>query len=187
MKYFNMLSGWCYRFINMPLLVAATLLFIYFMIIVLPGMAGQLEEITGVGISPDTSFYYSNEELYTMAESYGVEGREYYIYSRFTFDLVWPAVYLTFLVTSLTCIYRFLPPDNSYRLVNLLPFGGLLFDLLENSAASVVMYRYPLPTPVIVSIAPVFTMFKWVFIFLSFTALLAGLILAVRYRQLPGA
>jgi len=57
-------------------------------------MAGGLAELTGTDVSPDTSVFYSAGELYGMAESYGEEGRAYYIYSRFTFDLIWPAAYL---------------------------------------------------------------------------------------------
>lgn len=182
MKYLVEISEWCYRVIKLPVLIAAVLIFILFMVLVLPVMAGQLEGITGVSVSPDTSFYYSAEDLYIMAELYGEEGRAYYIYSRFTFDIVWPAVYLAFLVTSITFIFRYLPPGNPYRLVNLLPFLGAFFDLLENSAASLVMYRYPLSTPVIASIAPLFTTLKWVFIFLSFTALAAGLLILIRRR-----
>ena len=182
MKYLIKLSEWCYRVVQLPALAVAAVVFILFMALVLPGMAGQLGEITGVSVSPDTSFYYSAEDLYQMAETYGEEGRAYYIYSRFTFDIVWPAVYLAFLVTSITFIFRNLPPANPYRLANLLPFLGAIFDLLENSAASLVMYRYPLPTPLIASLAPLFTAFKWVFIFLSFIALAAGLLTLIRRR-----
>jgi len=184
MKYLKRLSEWCYRVINLTVLLAATLIFILFMVLVLPSMAGQLEELTGVSVSPDTSFYYSAGDLYEMAELYGEEGRSYYIYSRFTFDIVWPAVYLAFLVTSLTCIFRNFPRGSSYRLVNLLPFFGAFFDLLENSAASLVMYRFPLPTPVIVNLAPLFTVLKWCFIFLSFIALGAGLLILISRRYI---
>lgn len=182
MKYLIKLSEWCYRVVKLPVLILAALIFILFIALVLPGMAGQLEGITGVSVSPDTSFYYSAEDLYMMAELYGEKGRAYYIYSRFTFDIVWPAVYLAFLVTSITFIFRYLPPTNPYRLVNLFPFMGAFFDLFENSAASLVMYRYPLPTPLIVSLAPLFTTIKWVFILLSFIALAVGLLISIRRR-----
>ncbi len=177
MKQIINLSSWCYRIINLPLLLVAVVVFVFFLLVVLPGMAGTLSEITGTDISPDTSIIYSAEELYGMAKSYGEEGRAYYIYSRYTFDLIWPAAYLFFLVASISYFFRYLHPDNAWRLVNLLPFAGALLDILENSAASLVMYRYPLPTAVIAQLAPVFTFVKWIFIVLSFMALMAGFLL----------
>lgn len=110
-----------------------------------------------------------------MAEGYGAEGRSYYIKSRYTFDLAWPVVYLFFLVSSITAVFRYFLPDSSWRLVNVLPFVGVIFDFLENTTASIVMYRYPLPSPVIAELAPIFTFLKWSFIGASIIALFVGL------------
>lgn len=173
--FFKRFSAWCYRVVTTPLLLIAVAVFALFMVIVLPDMAGRLTALTGVNVSPDTSFLYSAEDLYAMAEAYGSAGRTYYSYSRFTFDLAWPAVYLLFLAVMITRLFRFLDPNDPRRLVNLLPFIAVLFDLLENSAASLVMFRYPLASPVAASLAPVFTFLKWVFIGLSFAALVIGL------------
>ncbi len=155
----------------------AVAVFALFMVIVLPNMAGRLTALTGVNVSPDTSLVYAASDLYAMAEAYGSAGRAYYIYSRFTFDLAWPAVYLFFLAALITRLFRFLDPHDPRRLVNLLPFIAVIFDLLENSAASLVMFRYPLASPLAASLAPVFTFIKWVFIGLSFVALVIGLFL----------
>lgn len=171
------LSSWCYRVVTLPVVIAAVVIFAFFIIVVLPQMAGQLAAISGVDISPDTSFIYTARELYAMAEAYGPEGRDYYIYSRFTFDLIWPAAYLFFLAATITYLFRFLPEKSPWRLVNLLPFAGTLFDLLENSAASLVMFRYPAETAVVAHLAPLFTFLKWLFIALSFAALVTGVVL----------
>lgn len=169
------LSSWLYRITSGYITIAVTLLFILFMALVLPHMAGRLTALTGVTVSPDTSFLYTAEALYAMAEAYGAEGRAYYIYSRFTFDVVWPVVYLLFFTFIITFFFRHLPSSSPWRAANLLPLAGALFDVLENSAASLVMFRYPLPTPVIAQLAPVFTFFKWTLIGLCFIALLIGL------------
>ncbi len=87
------LSTCCYRVVSLPLLLVAVVVFVFSVMAILPGMTGNLSENTGTDISPDTSIIYSAEELYKMAENYSVEGRAYYIYSRYTFDLIWPAVY----------------------------------------------------------------------------------------------
>jgi len=171
------LSSWFYRMSGLPLLLVAVLVFIFFMVLVLPNMAGQLGEITDVDVSPDTSFIYSSADLYEMAEAYGEEGRAYYIYSRFTFDVAWPLAYMFFLVVATSYLYRDYFAGSNWKLVNLLPLAGGLFDFLENSAASLVMYRYPLETPVVATLAPVFTFIKWVVIVLSFAVLMIGLLL----------
>lgn len=183
MKILTNLSSWFYRVVTLPVFIAAVVIFAFFIIIVLPQMAGQLADVTGVDVSPDTSFVYRASDLYTMADAYGPDGRAYYIYTRFTFDLAWPAAYLFFLVAVITYLFRFHPVKSSWRKVNLLPFAGALFDLFENSAASLVMYRYPIETAIVAHLAPIFTFLKWLFIALSFVALLTGLVFRVVDKQ----
>lgn len=169
-------SGWCYRVVSTPVIAGSLAVFILFMLFVLPKMAGRLSEMTGVSVSPDTSFIYSAADLYAMAEAYGAEGRAYYIYQRFTFDLIWPLAYLLFFLALITLLYRHLPAASSLRRVNLLPFAGVLFDLLENSGAAYLMYRYPEPVPFLAALVPVFTFLKWLMIGLSSLAILIGIV-----------
>lgn len=185
MKLLIKLSSWCYRAMTLPVVIAALVVFAFFIILVLPQMAGQLAALSGVDVSPDTSFIYTASDLYAMAEAYGPEGRAYYIYSRFTFDLIWPAAYLFFFAATITYLFRVLPKNSSWRLVNLLPFAGTFFDLCENSAASLVMLRYPAETVMAAHLAPLFTFLKWFFIALSFAALPAGLIFRMARNQSP--
>ena len=173
------LSSWCYQAVTLPVIIAAVVIFALFIIVVLPQMAGQLAAISGVDISPDTSFIYTARDLYSMAEAYGPAGRDYYIYSRFTFDLIWPAAYLFFLAATISYLFRFLPEKSFWRLLNLLPFAGAFLDLLENSAASLVMFRYPAETAVVVHLAPLFTFLKWLFVALSIAALVTGIVLKI--------
>lgn len=175
MKVLEGISTRLYRTINTRFLVISVVVFTIFIVIVLPRVAEQSLNITGVTDSPDTSFFYSAQDLYKLAETYGVEGRSYYIRSRYTFDIIWPMVYLLFLVTSTTSVFRFLKTTNPWRMVNLLPFVGVMFDFLENFATSMVMYRYPSPSPFVAALAPFFTVVKWLSISLSFIVLLGGL------------
>ncbi len=180
MKLLANLSAWCYRVVTLPVLLLALILFMLFIVIVLPSMAGRLAELTGAAVSPDTSFIYSAEDLYAMAEVYGETGRSYYVYQRFTFDLVWPAVYLFFYVAVITSLFRVLPGGHLLRLANLLPFGGAMFDLLENFSAAFVMYRYPRLSHVAANLAPLFTFAKWVLIGASSAAIVVGIFIAIR-------
>jgi hypothetical protein len=164
------------------MLLVATAVFAYFILVVLPGEAARSAELIGDLPSPDTSLIYSASDLYRMAQEYGAEGRAYYVRARYTFDVAWPLAYAAFLVTSLTVVYgRLLLPDYVY-LVNLLPLAAADFDFLENLTAGVFMYRYPQASPLLAAIAPVATLFKWLLIALSFLALLAGVIMLTRPR-----
>ncbi|NMO95049.1 hypothetical protein [Paenibacillus lemnae] len=177
MNAFRAVSSWVYDKVNWKWTLAAVAIFICFMIFVLPQQAEKSEGATGSGESPDSSFVYTAEDLYRIADIYGEEGRKEYIQARFTFDIVWPLVYLFFLCTLLTSLYRFLPERSRWRFIHLLPLGGWLFDLLENLGASLVMYRYPQPTPVVAQLTPVFTLLKWMMIYGSFAAAGIGIIL----------
>ncbi|MEJ2601170.1 MAG: hypothetical protein P8Z00_22760 [Anaerolineales bacterium] len=118
---------------------------------------------------------------YRYAEAYGAAGRQAYVQARFTFDLIWPLVYASFLVTSISWLSsRAFPTHSLWQRANLVPLLGLLFDYLENLATSLVMLRYPQTTPVVDVLAPVFTGLKWIFVFGSFVVLLAGVIAALR-------
>lgn len=168
--------------------LAGFILFLIFTAAVLPNQASQSEAYTREAGSPDQSFFYSPEDLVRMAESYGPEGRQAYIRARFTFDLIWPLVYLIFLATGLGWLCgKLIEPSNRWRGLVLLPFLGCLFDYLENIAAVLVMGRYPDSAPVAAFAAPIFTLLKWSMIALSFSALLGLLIwfLLSRFRPEP--
>jgi hypothetical protein len=51
----------------------------------------------------------------------------------------------------------------------------MVFDFLENITTSIVMARYPIRTPVLDWVAPVFTLIKWIFVGGSFGLLLVGI------------
>lgn len=153
------------------------------MALVLPSQASQAEEASGGAGSPDTSFWYSASDLYRFADTYGEAGRAAYVRARWTFDLVFPLVYAFFLITSVSWTFAYAtPPGSFWRLVNLFPFAGMLFDYLENSATSLVMVRYPQLTPLAASAAPFLTGVKWFFVMGSFVWLMFGIVMAIRSR-----
>lgn len=146
--------------------------FIVFTATVLPQQAEKASVYSGDAGSPDASFFYSRDDLYQMAETYGEAGRSAYIRARFGFDVIWPLVYLFFLGTSLSWVLvGLIPEGNCMRFLNLFPAMGWLFDLLENIFASMVMANYPNQTMVVDALTPIFTSVKWVFVNGSFVIL----------------
>jgi hypothetical protein len=159
--------------------IAAVVIFVLFSILVLPRVAAQSAARTGGATQPDTSLIYSPADLYQMAEAFGPAGRQAYILARLTFDVVFPAVYGIVLMATISWLAnRLFPSGSSWRLLNLVPALGMLLDYLENTAAVIVMARYPLRTPVVDLLAPSFTFFKWMFVGGSFVVLLALAVVA---------
>ena len=178
----NRLSNFFYSLSTGWVTLTGLLVFVLFMIFVLPQQAQKAEAYSG-GTSPDTSYIYSARDLYQMAEDYGAEGRAAYIYARFTFDLIFPLAYLLFLTTSISWLLaRGLAETSRWRLLNLFPFAGAVFDYLENISTSLVLGRYPSQTPVVDVLAPVFTLVKWFFVNGSFVLLIIACILFLWIR-----
>lgn len=156
------------------------LVFMIFTAFVLPWQARVAEERTGGGDSPDTSFFYSSEDLYRIAEEFGKEGRQAYIQARWTFDVIWPLVYLFFLVTGTTWFVTQIPSLKKYwNYTPIIPVAAAIFDCLENTAASIVMAFYPETIEIAAGLAPFFSAGKWILISLAFFIYFMELVLYI--------
>lgn len=161
-------------------MLTSLIVFLLFTAFVLPLQASQAELSTGTETSPDMSFYYTSDDLYQIAQAYGNEGRMAYVKARFSFDLIWPLVYMIFLSTSISWLFqRLFKPSSFWQFSNLVPICGMIFDYLENISTSVVMIRYPNPTRIIDILAPIFTSVKWLFVGGGFVLLILGLFVGV--------
>jgi hypothetical protein len=174
------LSNWIQNISKGWVVLFALAIFVLFTVLVLPKQASSAELSTGNERSPDMSFYYTGDDLYQLAQAYGEEGRAAYIQARFTFDLIWPLVYMVFLTTVISWLFRKeFASESILQLSNLVPLLGMIFDYLENIATSVVMARYPAQTMVIAAFAPIFTMIKWMLVGGSLLLLLVGIVVGV--------
>jgi hypothetical protein len=174
------ISRWLRRISSGPVALGAAVVFGLFVALVLPRQAALAEQAAGSGQSPDTSFFYAPSELYAMAEAYGPAGRAAYVRARWSFDVVWPLVYTAFLATVLSWLLRKAEVERGLlSYANLSPLLGALFDFGENSATSLVMARYPAPTPLAATVAPFLTLLKWVFVNGSFGLLFLVALVAI--------
>ncbi len=179
----RILSNWLNRVSDGRVALAALLIFALFIAFVLPAQP-EITSPDGTSAgSPDLSFWYSPDSLYEIAEAYGPTGRAQYIRARATFDVAWPLVYVAFLATSLSWVFRAMQRDRGvWRRANLIPVAAGLLDLLENVSTSIVMLRFPAHTSGLDLLAPVFTMAKWVTLSAGFLTLFAGLTLVILFR-----
>jgi len=179
-------SKWVYKISNGWIALGGLLFFLLFSIFVLPSQSTKVDSISEHVGTPDLSFYYSKNDIYRMADFYGIEGRAIYIQARFTFDLIWPIVYSLFLTTCISWIYMQISPiDSNFGRVNLIPIAALIFDYLENLSTSLIMFRYPEQTPVLDVLASIFTMLKWILVTGGFLLLAVGffVLLWTRFQQ----
>jgi len=170
-----------YQLSNGRVTLIALVIFVLVVAFVLPAQARRAEAASGGADSPDTSFFYTSTDLYNMAEAYGADGRAAYVRARFTFDLIFPLSYLFFLVTSISWVMKraVSNPHSRWRLLNLFPVFGTLFDYLENVSTSIVMINYPQQSFLFDILAPIFTLIKWFFVNGSFVILVAVLVVAL--------
>ena len=75
------------------------LFFLVFTSVVLPYISNLTERVIGVSESIDTNFSFNLFTLYTIIDSYQEEGRRFYVFIRWTFDVVWPLIYTAMLLT----------------------------------------------------------------------------------------
>ena len=163
------LSTWLLRTSSTWMMIASLLLMIGFMIFVLPAQAADSAQESGSERSPDTSFFYTPQDLYQMAEEFGTEGRLAYNQTRWTFDLIFPLVYTTFLAVGISWfVQRLTGWAEIWNLTNLLPILGGIFDLLENSATTYTMFSFPVRSQIALVSASLFTPIKWVLVCASF-------------------
>lgn len=144
----------------------------------LPLMLKLLESSAGTSITPDSDFFYGPSRLKEIALLYGDNGLIYFT-TRFTFDLIWPASYLFFLLSSLNYLLSKLSLDLGKKRLLLLPFAGVFFDLLENTFCSI--YLCLAQNNFIAVSAVISSGAKWIIIsFLFFVLILFTLILLIK-------
>jgi hypothetical protein len=182
------LSDFFYRFSYGWVALTATLVFVLFSVLTLPGQSRIAQTYSQGSGSPDTSLFYNAEDLYSMAGLYGAQGREVYLKARWTFDLAFPVVYSFFFIAAISWLLnRITPPGSRWRLLNLVPVAAFVLDLLENTATSLVMARFPLHCPPGELLAPILTPIKWLMVSASMLILLLAsayhLVAAIRRKK----
>jgi hypothetical protein len=172
------ISDWINKISSGWVALICLAIFLLFSALILPNQAEAADVYSGDIGSPDMSFYYSANDLYQFADAYGKQGRSDYVRARLTFDVVFPLVYLAFLTTAIAWATQKTGKEGRFlQRLNLLPVFGLLFDYLENGATSIVMARYPETTPLLPTLAGIFTIIKWILIGGSFAILALVLVL----------
>ena len=167
------ISNWLIRYTSGKKVIFLGTIFLIYIFFLLPHLADIMSHVSQNQGSPDTHLFYTSSELYTLISQFSEEGRREYIQTRFSYDLFWPIVYVSFLSLAISFSHKYLLSCNvilkSYRVYfNLLPFVAGFFDFFENVTISLNMYFYPEHLWGIASISGYCTLFKWLFVGLAF-------------------
>jgi hypothetical protein len=143
--------------------------------LIFPLIGDKLEEISGYRML-DVLFNYSPGDVFTHLDAYGYSGRLLYLISSLSVDFVYPIVY-SFLLAFLLTLFlrRSFPPGNPLIRMQLIPFGMLCFDYLENVILAILLAVYPAKPTLLAFAASLFTSLKWCFAVISFLALLISI------------
>jgi hypothetical protein len=124
----------------------------------------------------DLSFGFTPERGYKIIKSNGEEGRKIYLLVESFVDIIYPIVYSTAFVL----LISFLIKKNGwdiYKNLNLLPYGSLIFDIIENVGIIKMLTEYPQMSNFWASNASYAGMLKWVFAGLTLAIVLICLIM----------
>src|SRR5918996_324217 len=149
--------------------------------VILPNQQAKMEAASG-GTGPiDLQLFYTPDKVYSMVASYGDEGRADYRAFELTGDIIYPIVYILFFALFITWLFqRGFPPESKMQRLNVLPFGGWLFGLLENLGIVTMLSIYPSTPPTVAWLAAIFTLVKWLFAGATIFLILIGLGMAVK-------
>ena len=141
--------------------------FLLFTALALPAVNTYTTSIIGASESPDTNFSFNIDKIFSILDSYGKEGRSFYIIVRWTFDVVWPLIYSSFLITGIAYLARRSTCGMKHRFIYV-PLIAVAFDFLENIFATILMVTYPLELQVFAYLLIISSILKWVILGLSF-------------------
>jgi hypothetical protein len=157
---------------------------LFFSLFLFPRYQSQLSQAAGQQVAPlDTRFAYSAQEVTSLFEVLGEDGRQTYRTVVGIIDMIFPLVYGGLFTLVIAWLLRKLTaPSSPWMFVSLLPLTGVIFDYLENFTILRLLNQYPDISPDTVSWGEQMTQLKHVTGLLSVViALVLVVILTSRY------
>lgn len=173
------LSATLKKYANGWLVLGLLAVWILFNAAIMPGQQKKIEAGSG-GTGPiDLQLFYTPEKVYVMIASYSPEVRASYRLFETTGDIIYPIVYTLFFSLAITWFFqRGFASNSKMNNYNIVPFGALLFDLLENIGIITMLSIFPSTPAALAWISTTFTSVKWLFAGASIILLLIGLVKA---------
>jgi hypothetical protein len=130
------------------LIVILFLIDMAFTVFLMPFIDAFIEKAPSNPVPIDLMFFYTPQTVYTEIAGFGDYLRLFYRTADLTIDLVYPLIYTLFFSLLITWLFKKgFAPNSDMQMLNVVPFGTLLFDLLENLGIVTMLSIYP-ATPV---------------------------------------
>jgi hypothetical protein len=180
------LSNWIYERAHGGLVLLFLGLQMLFAAFILPYFQEQFQPESLTELL-DLKFGFDTTTAFQILNSYGEVGRSVYLQFESVWDVLFPLVYTLFNILFISFLLRKTFPENTkLRLLNLLPFGNLIFDLGENFGIVKLLSEFPNLSDFWVNFASTSGIVKWLFsgigIAITLALLLSWLTKAVRRR-----
>ena len=165
--------------------------FFLFNLVVMPSgqkfMGGRAHEVGSI----DLTFGASPASLFDQVEAYGPQGRVVYRIFTLTADVAYPINYSLFMGLAITYTFRHIFPEKSWlQKLNLVPFGALLFDVLENIGVASLLTAYPQRFIWLAGYTVIMNFIKWILAGTSTLLVVFGLVgwwvVSIKNRQKVG-
>jgi hypothetical protein len=151
-------------------------LFLLFTLVIFPALTARLTSLSNGVSLIDSEFSYTPEKAYQMISAYTPEGRQLYMVSTLTADLVYPLVYALFLSLAMIYFYRkTISQDSPLQGAFYIPFAAMLADYLENVCLVILLSLFPQWVEGLAQAANIFTGLKWGLLLASILLVLIGL------------
>jgi len=130
----------------------------------------------------DMRFFYTFDEVTEYLTALGETGRTYYLYQKIV-DSFFPIGYGLGIALALGYLFRKSDIKNSWHYIILIPIIAAIFDYIENMLLTTQILSFPTISEVIVSIAAITTLIKWIFLLSAIGVLfVCFLVFAVKRR-----
>lgn len=163
------------RFANKKYIIPVFVLFVLVITVIEIGPFGtiKLKEISGGTGMLDMQFGYNPLQVNNMLDTIGAAGRQLYA-KLLGLDFIFAVVFMLLQSLMITALLRKVESGGRFQILNMLPFLRSGLDIVENTFILLLLFYYPGQLPVVVSIASVFTISKWI-VYIAIIALLLAL------------
>jgi hypothetical protein len=125
----------------------------------------------------DVQSSYSPEKAYQLMESYGEEGRQYYLLIELTLDALYPILSALFFSTlTIYLFHRVFALESFWQKLPLLGPIVMVVDYLENMSVVALLLNYPTRLDLLAQAANVFTITKFALSGLEMILILVGVV-----------
>jgi len=131
----------------------------------------------------DMRLFYTFDDVTEYLTALGETGRIYYLYQKIV-DSFFPIGYGIGIALALGYICKESDIESPWNSIILIPIIAAIFDYMENILLTTQIVSFPTISEVIVSMAAITTLLKWIFLSSSIGVLFVGvLVLAVKRRK----